>query len=284
MDIIGLVVKRNNPKAVDLAKKLVVWLKERGRTILPEDQVSRELGFAQGWRKVEIMEQANLAIVLGGDGTLLSLARRASRRQVPILGVNLGGLGFLTEVTTEELLPTLEHVLAGNFEADHRVMLEVGVFRNGERVGRHQVLNDAVINKGALARIIELETYVDNEYLCTYKSDGLILATPTGSTAYSLSAGGPIIYPSVGVVVLSPICPHTLTNRPIVLSDASCIRVILRTAEEDVMLTLDGQEGMPLLDGDKVEVRKSPNVVVLIGSPDRTFSEVLRSKLKWGER
>lgn len=284
MDIIGLVVKRNNPEAVDLARKLVVWLKERGKTLLPEDQVSWELGFAQGWRKVEIVERADLVIVLGGDGTLLSLARRASRRQVPILGVNLGGLGFLTEVTIEELFPTLERVLAGNFEADHRVTLEVMVFRNGEQVGHHQVLNDAVINKGALARIIDLETYVDDEYLCTYKSDGLILATPTGSTAYSLSAGGPIIYPSVGVVVLSPICPHTLTNRPIVLSDASCIRVILCTAEGDVMLTLDGQEGMPLLDGDRVEVRKSPNVVVLVRSPDRTFSEVLRSKLKWGER
>ncbi len=284
MDIIGLVVKRSSPKAVDLAKKLVIWLKERGKTILPEDQVSQELGLAPGRRKVEIMEQADLAIVLGGDGTLLSLARRVSRRQVPILGVNLGGLGFLTEVTMEELFSTLERVLAGDFERDHRVTLEVTVVRDGGQVSHHQVLNDAVINKGALARIIDLETHVDDEYLCTSKSDGLILATPTGSTAYSLSAGGPIIYPSVGVVVLSPICPHTLTNRPIVLSDASCIRIILRTAEEDVMLTLDGQEGMPLLDGDRVEVRKSSNIVVLVGSPDRTFSEVLRSKLKWGER
>ncbi len=283
MDRIGLVVNLDKPQALDLAKSLVPWLKERGKTVLPEDRVSRELGFTQGWRKVEIMARADLAIVLGGDGTLLSLARRVGSREVPILGVNLGRLGFLAEMDMEELFPVLERVLAGDFTVDRRMTLEVTVSRNGEGLGRHQVLNDAVINKGALARIIDLETYVDGEYLCTYRSDGLILSTPTGSTAYSFSAGGPIVHPLVGVMILAPICPHMLSNRPLILPDTACIRVFLRTAEQDVMLTLDGQEGMPLLDGDQVEVRKSPHVVSLIRSPHRTFFSVLHSKLGWGE-
>jgi NAD+ kinase len=238
----------------------------------------------QGWRKVEIMQRADLTIVLGGDGTLLSVARRASKREVPILGVNMGGLGFLTETTTSELFSTLERVLVGEYEIERRSLLEAVLVRGGERVGAFQALNDVVINKGALARIIDLEVWVGDQYLCTYKSDGLIVATPTGSTAYSLAAGGPIIDPAVGVVVLTPICPHTLTNRPIVLPDHAYIQIVLRTADEDVILTLDGQEGQPLKRGDTIGVKRSGITVSLIKSPNRTVFDVLRSKLHWGER
>ena len=230
------------------------------------------------------MQQADLTIVLGGDGTLLSVARRTNQRQVPILGVNLGRLGFLTETTASELLGTLERVLQGDFAVEQRSLLETTWTRAGEQMGVFQVLNDVVINKGALARMIDLEAWVDQQYLCTYKADGLIVATPTGSTAYSLSAGGPIIDPAVGVVVLTPICPHTLTNRPIILSDQTAIHIILQTSEEDVILTLDGQEGHPLKGGDRVSIKRSGISVSLIKSPNRTYFDVLRNKLRWGER
>jgi NAD+ kinase len=178
----------------------------------------------------------------------------------------------------------LERVLNGEYEIERRSLLEAVLTREGERISAFQVLNDVVINKGALARIIDLETWVDDEYLCTYKADGLIVATPTGSTAYSLAAGGPIIDPAVEVVVLSPICPHTLTNRPIVLPDRANVQVVLRTADEDVILTLDGQEGQPLKRGDTVGIKRSGITVSLIRSPNRTFFDVLRNKLRWGER
>jgi NAD+ kinase len=284
MNTIGLVLKRNAPETIILGREVVAWMQSRGKTILPEDQTSQELGFAKGWRKVEIMQQADLVIVLGGDGTLLSVARRANNREVPILGVNLGSLGFLTSTTTSELFSTLEQVLNGEYEVERRSLLEATLIRDGKGVESFQVLNDVVINKGALARIIDLEAWVDGHYLCTYKADGLIVATPTGSTAYSLAAGGPIIAPAVSVVVLSPICPHMLTNRPIVLPDTANIRIVLHTADEDVILTLDGQEGHPLKRGDSVNVKRSDSTVSLIKPQNRTFFEVLRSKLKWGER
>jgi len=284
MNTIGLVVKRNIPETIVLGRELAAWLHARGKTIMPEDQTSQELGFSGGWRKVEIMQKADLVIVLGGDGTLLSVARRANTREVPILGVNLGGLGFLTSTTTSELFSTLEQVLAGEYEVERRSLLKTTLIRNGEPVESFQVFNDAVINKGALARIIDLEAWVDDHYLCTYKADGLIVATPTGSTAYSLAAGGPIIAPAVGVVVLSPICPHTLTNRPIVLPDTADVQVVLRTADEDVILTLDGQEGRPLTQGDTVSIKRSESTVALIKPQNRTFFDVLRNKLRWGER
>jgi NAD+ kinase len=284
MNTIGLVVKLKTPEAITLGRELSAWLQARGKTIMPEDRTSEELGFSRGWRKVEIMAQADLAIVLGGDGTLLSVARRASKREVPILGVNLGSLGFLTATTVEEMFTAVERVLAGDYEVERRSLLEAVLTRNGERIGSFQVLNDVVINKGALARIIDMETWVDDEYLCTYKADGLIVSTPTGSTAYSLAAGGPIIDPAVNVVVLAPICPHTLSNRPIVLPDHAHIQVVLRTADEEVILTLDGQEGLEMKAGDTVGIQRSGITASLIKPPTRTFFDVLRRKLRWGER
>jgi NAD+ kinase len=225
-----------------------------------------------------------MIIVLGGDGTLLSVARLVRDYEVPILGVNLGGLGFLTEITLEELYRVLERVVQGDFTTDERVVLNASVIRRGERMAEFIVLNDAVINKGALARIIDLETTINGEYLTTFKSDGLILSTPTGSTAYNLSAGGPIVYPSLHCIIITPICPHTLTNRPIVIPDDVEIRATLKTKQQEVILTLDGQLGFTLEFEDVVEVKKAEGRILLIKSPYRHYFEVLREKLKWGGR
>jgi NAD+ kinase len=225
-----------------------------------------------------------MIIVLGGDGTLLSVARLVRDYEVPILGVNLGGLGFLTEITLEELYRVVERVVQGDFTTDERVVLNASVIRRGERMAEFIVLNDAVINKGALARIIDLETTINGEYLTTFKSDGLILSTPTGSTAYNLSAGGPIVYPSLHCIIITPICPHTLTNRPIVIPDDVEIRATLKTKQQEVILTLDGQLGFTLEFEDVVEVKKAEGHILLIKSPYRHYFEVLREKLKWGGR
>lgn len=283
MRTVGVVVKRGRDQAVALARELAAWLHDRGVQV----QVEREMPDASPARpasKEAMIAACDLIVVLGGDGTLLSVARLMQDRAVPILGVNLGGLGFLTAVTVDELMPMIERILAGNFAIDERLMLDVSLHRGDGKLAERLVLNEAVINKGVLSRIIDLETTVDGQYLCVYKADGLIVTSPTGSTAYSLSAGGPIVHPSVGVMVLSPICPHTLTYRPLVLPDSAVVRVTVRSPDEDVVLTLDGQEGIPLHTGDVVEVRKGRSRVPLVRSSTRGYFDVLRSKLRWGER
>jgi NAD+ kinase len=222
-------------------------------------------------------------VVMGGDGTLLSVARRYGQQGLPILGVNVGGLGFLTEVSLEELYPALEQVLAGKFDVEKRMMLFATIFRDGKPFWGENVLNDAVINKGALARIVELTTWIDEEFLTTYRADGLIIATPTGSTAYTLSAGGPIVYPTLRHVLLLPICPHTLSMRPIILPETVTVAVTLDPKAEDVYLTVDGQVGQALQPGDRVEVKCAPRHLRLIRSPRRSHFEILRAKLGWGE-
>jgi NAD+ kinase len=284
MRTIGVVVKRGREEAIELARSLTAWLRERGVTTVVEAEHAGAIGAGVGANKEEIIAQSELIVVLGGDGTLLSVARLMQHRPVPILGVNLGGLGFLTAVTTEELLPMIEKVLTGEYSVDQRMTLDVRLRRGTAALAERQVLNEAVITKGALARVIDLDTAVNDEEVCVYKADGLIVTTPTGSTAYSLSAGGPIVHPSVGVMVLSPICPHTLTNRPIVLPDTVVVRVTVRSPDEDVVLTLDGQEGMKLHSGDVVEVRKGASTVPLVQAENRSYFAVLRSKLRWGTR
>ncbi len=280
--VIGLVAKYEEPKAIEMIAWLVPWLKEKGKQVLVETGVPRAGG--RSCSKKEMAKKADLIVVLGGDGTLLSVARLVQRPEVPILGVNLGGLGFITEVGIDELESVLASTLAGNFSVEKRMTLEIQVHAKKGRPKRFRVLNDGVITKGARSRIIDLETYVGKEYLCTYRADGLIISTPTGSTAYSLAAGGPILHPSLGAIVLSPICPHTLTNRPIVVSSRSIIRVTLRSSGDTVILSPDGQQGMLLNNGDVIEVRDYRIPVSLVKAPSRSYFEILRNKLKWGER
>jgi NAD+ kinase len=280
--VVGLVAKFEEPKAAEIATWLVPWLKENGKRVLVETNVARAGG--RVCSKKEMARRADLIVVLGGDGTLLSIARLVERPRVPILGVNLGGLGFITEVAVDELEEVLGRILAGKYAAEKRMTLEIKVHGKTGKARKFRVLNDAVIAKGARARIIGLETYIGKEYLCTYRADGLIISTPTGSTAYSLAAGGPILYPSLGAIVLSPICPHTLTNRPIVVASKSRIHVTLRSSGDTVILTPDGQEGMRLNNGDVVEVRDYGVPVSLVKVPGRSYFEILRTKLKWGER
>jgi len=232
----------------------------------------------------EFPSHVELVIVLGGDGTLLSVARMVWRHNIPILGVNLGGLGFLTEVSLEEIYPVLNQVLDGKFRTTPRDVLRASVIRRDKKVAEFVVLNDVVVNKGALARIIELEVTVGQDYLTTFRSDGFIISTPTGSTAYNLSAGGPIVYPSLHNLIITPICSHTLTNRPIVVPDDVTVRAILKSTEEEVTLTLDGQQGFPLEFEDVIEIQKAEGQILLIQSPYRSYFDLLREKLKWGER
>jgi len=284
VDKVGIIGKRNNKQAVTMARDLVRWLREREVQVFVEHDMAAVVGDVPSWPEGEISDAMDILVVLGGDGTLLSVIRKAGEYEVPILGVNLGGLGFLTEITQEELLPVLDNVLQGKFQTHERVALRASVVRKSREVGVFRVLNDAVINKGALARIISLKTTINGEYVATFRADGLILSTPTGSTAYSLSAGGPIVYPSVKTIVITPICPHTLTNRPIIVPDNVIVKTTLESESEEVFLTLDGQAGFPMQRGDTVEVRKAPGRVLLIESPAKGYFEVLRTKLGWAER
>jgi NAD+ kinase len=281
---VGLFVKWHQQDAVRLAGEVAEWLAARGIEVLVDETLAADLPAARSCPAAAIAAEVDLFIVLGGDGTLLSVSRLVEERRTPILGINLGSLGFLTEVTRDETIPVLERLLAGELEVSERLRLDVIIRRDGVEVARYRVLNDLVINKGALARIIDMEAWVDDTYLTTFKADGLIVATPTGSTAYNLSAGGPIISPTLHCLVISPICPHMLTNRPIIVSDEALIRIQVKFQDEEVALTADGQVGMPLHGGDVVEIRRSPHPTMLVISPTKDYFQILRTKLRWGER
>lgn len=283
MKRIGIICKPRRPEPREIVGQLVPWLTDRGCSVVVERDIAGELGI-EGCLGVDIPDRVDLIIVLGGDGTMLGVARMVGERPVPILGVNLGGLGFITEVSKDQLWEALENILAGRYTVEERIMLAADVFRDGCRIEHFTALNDVVINKGALARIMDLEALVDGIYVNTFKADGLIVATPTGSTAYSLSAGGPIIYPTLHSIVLTPICPHTLTNRPIVLPDDSSVEITLRSASEHIYLTLDGQQGFPLRKDDRIAIRKCGCRTQFVMPFPRDYFEILRSKLKWGQR
>ena len=285
MKKIAIMAKVHDPRCQGLACDLVAWLEQRGHQPLVEAHLARHVNYANGTDLASIGGEADLMVVLGGDGTLISAARALGAHNVPILGVNLGSLGFLTEITIEELYPTLESWLSGDFRVSERMMLQVTVIRNGVDLETHKVLNDVVINKGALARIVDLETMVDGYNLTTFKADGLIISTPTGSTGYSMSAGGPIVHPAMNCLIITPICPHTLTNRPVLVAEDAQVTIAVKSLQdEDVFLTLDGQVGLELRCGDMVRVRKAQRIATLVSSPNRDYFEILRKKLKWGER
>ena len=279
---VGLVAKYQEAKAAQMVRWLIPWLKKRGKKVCVENGLAR--AGAQSCSKKEMAFKADLIISLGGDGTLLNIAPLVERPEVPILGVNLGALGFITEVAVDELESVLSKTLSGDYEVEKRMTLEVRVLGKNGRPHKFRVLNDVVIAKGARSRIIDLETYIGKDYLCTYRADGLIISTPTGSTAYSLAAAGPILEPTLGAIVLAPICPHTLTHRPIVVPSNAVIRVTLRSFGDTVILIPDGQQGMRLNTGDRVEARDYGLPVSLIKLPSRSYYEILREKLKWGER
>ncbi|MCZ6660416.1 MAG: NAD(+)/NADH kinase [bacterium] len=284
MKSIGIISKPHHAEAKRVLEELVPWLAERGKAVVMDVDTAALVGEATGVEKNRLPDEVAMIIVLGGDGTFLSVARLTEGRDVPLLGVNLGGLGFLTEVTQEQIFETLGEIFEGNYGVGERLLLQAHVHRDDERIAEYRALNDVVINKGALARIISLETYVNGAYVNTFAADGIIISTPTGSTAYNLAAGGPILSPELGAIIINPICPHTLTNRPLVLPEDVTVKVILKAEGEDVLLTLDGQVGFALRYDDVVEVRKAPQTVKLIEPPRRNYFQVLRTKLRWGER
>ena len=285
---IGIVLKPNQPDALRTVCELVSWLDERsialvGTPEIERDRIQLETGCAvEQVLREELAANVDLILVLGGDGTMIATARMLGDREVPVLGVNYGGLGYLAEFRIEELFQALESILSNNFRLDKRVMLDVELRRGDELITHNRVLNDVVINKSALARIIEIEAYLDQRFVNAFRADGLIISTPTGSTAYNLSAGGPVIFPSMNAVVITPICPFTLSNRPIVVPDDATIELLLKTDQEEVTLTLDGQVGVSLNVDDRAVIRKSSVTFNLVQPSNRNYFDVLRDKLRWG--
>ncbi|MDP8248336.1 MAG: NAD(+)/NADH kinase [Candidatus Tritonobacter lacicola] len=285
IDSVGIIVNVKKADAAEVAARLVGRIEAAGKTpLLPEDTAAL-LGRPELQRDAaSVARDSDFIIALGGDGTLLHAARLIGDHERPILGINIGGLGFLTEVPAAEAVDALDSVLAGNFRIEERMMLDVELLRDGHSLCVHRALNDAVITKGALARVLNLEVRVNGEYLISYVSDGLIIATPTGSTAYSLSAGGPIVSPGTKSIILTPICPHTLTNRPIILPDNSAVTVEIQSESEYMMLTIDGQVGIPLGIADRLRVSRSEKRARLIICSGLSYFGVLRKKLDWGGR
>jgi NAD+ kinase len=281
---IGVISRPRRSNLSVVAPPLLKWLEERGVQALYDEETAGSLpGSTKGKTRQEVADASQLLLVLGGDGTLLAAARLAAARGIPILPMNLGSLGFLTSFTLDELYPALEDTLSGRISVSERVMLHVELERGGKVIENQRVLNDAVVNKGALARMIELELRIDADFVCRYRADGLIVATPTGSTAYSLSAGGPIVHPGVESFIITPICAHMLSDRPLVVQDSSSIEMKLSGNTESVFLTLDGQRGIPLQATDVVRISRSKELLKLIQPPRKSYFEILRSKLKWGE-
>jgi len=283
---VGIIARPRREDISRVVPPLIAWLRAHGAKVVCDTETGECIGALAGetLRREDLPGCADLLIVLGGDGTLLSAARLSASQKVPILAVNLGGLGFLTTVSLDELYPILEEIFSNQFRVSERVMLVAEIIRAGNVIRRQIALNDAVLNKAALARIMDLELHVDGEYVTTYKADGLILSTPTGSTAYSLAAGGPIVYPAVEAFVITPICPHTLTNRPLVVPDSARIEIGFRSEDDAVFLTFDGQVGIELAKNDTIQISKAPEKLFLVRPSKKTYFEILRSKLKWGER
>ena len=284
-EAVGIIYKHSHAPAISEAERLTRWFEERGISVFSEKMGSRDTVVGCSEDTSIIPPSVNWVVVLGGDGTLLGAARRVGRYGAPILGVNLGGLGFLTSIPIEKLYQVVEMMIRGRLAIEQRIMLEAKVLRGDKEVCRFQVLNDVVINKATLARIIDLDVKIDGESLTTFRSDGLIISTPTGSTAYNLSAGGPVLYPTMESFIVTPICPFTLTNRPLIVPDTATISIAMMSRSEEteaVILTFDGQVGFDLHYGDEVLIGKSEEKIGLFRSPDQSYFNILRTKLMWG--
>jgi len=280
---IGILTKPKFPEVKTTLQGVVTWLRARSIDVLLDTTSATMLGEQGGVQKTQLAGKADVLLVLGGDGTMLNAARLAGERSIPILGVNMGGLGFLTEVRLDNLYPSLDRVFANDFILDERLMLKTHVHRHGETVARGVVLNDVVVSKGTLARMIELRIAIQGQFVTNLRGDGLIVGTPTGSTAYSLSAGGPIINPAVQSLILTPICPHTLAHRPLIVPGNVEIEVTLTSKDDGAMATLDGQVGIAMTQGDTAVIQASDHRTRLIRFPESHYYDVLREKLKWGD-
>ncbi len=280
---VGIFSKPRTDAAQEVVPRLIQWLAERGIAYSLDEATAGYAGEGDGLPREQVPNDCQLVIVLGGDGTMLSAARAIGHREIPLFAVNLGNLGFLTAITVNDLFPELERSLAGAQKVSKRRMLSAVLHRGDTEVARYEALNDVVITKSSIARMIEVEVFVNTHFMCSYRADGLILATPTGSTAYSLAANGPIVFPTVEAVCITPICPHTLTNRPVLTPSDVVITVVNRATDEAAFLTVDGQVGEPLHQGDRIECRTSAHFVYLVRPPHKSFFDVLRQKLKWGE-
>lgn len=281
---IGIIGKKNKQSVYNLANSLNEWLSGKKVEVLVEEELGRKINALNTVPETEMPAMVDVVVVLGGDGTFLGVSRLVHNYNIPIVGINLGALGFLAEFTPAEVYQIMEKVLAGDYEVEEREMISATIYKNGTRVDDYVVLNDLVINNGPVSRIVDLAIYIDDLRVTTLKADGIILSTPTGSTAYSLSAGGPILYPTLPVILITPICPHLLTNRPLVVPSESKITIKVLTDTQNTYLTADGQIGMVINIGDEVILRKSDSVVKLVKSPFRNYFSILKDKLMWGER
>jgi len=281
--IAGVICKEDNPEALALSERVVRWMQDKGLPCLIENHIADYLRVNHTdhvWTHSEIL------VAIGGDGTFLRAIRMAAPREIPVLGIHMGYLGFLTEVTENEVFQALDALKNGQYIRDERTMFEVTLMRADETIASQHVLNDVVINKGALARIIDIEVWADSTFITCYRADGLIISTPTGSTAYGLAAGGPIVHPQVSAIILNPICPHVLSNRSLVLPDFQEVIIVVKSgkASDNIYLTLDGQKGHPLQAGDRLLVKRGSRKAVMLRFPKSNYFEILRNKLKWQER
>lgn len=278
---VGIIANTAKEKSAEQTLSLREWLLRHGLEVYLEDGIAAEVGLVEP-EKSKMWMQADLIVVFGGDGTILRTARSLSQRDIPLIGINLGVFGYLAEVNLDEMYSVLEKILSGNFQVEKRMMLDVEVLRGKTKLQKGSVLNDVVISRGNLSRLVELETKVNDSYLTMFKADGLIVATPTGSTAYSLAAGGPIVFPELDSIIINPICPHTLTNRPVILPENVVVEVALNTKEPGAIVTLDGQISFAISYQDRILIKRSRRITTLVCSPDRSYMEILRTKLGWG--
>ena len=280
----GITGKKDSAQVYEIARRLCEWLGERGIEFFVEENLGRNIEAENLLAEPDLVAAVDIIVVFGGDGSFIWVSRIAQGHDVSILGCNLGGLGFLTEFTVDEFFPMMERVVAGDYEIERRDMISCSVVRKDGEREEFTVLNDVVINNGPISKVVDLSIYIEERYVTTFKADGIIFATPTGSTAYSLSAGGPIIYPTLPVITVTPICPHILTNRPIVVPNTKKIRTKVLTDIQNTYLTLDGQVGVPLYLGDEVVLEGSESFVNIIKSPFRDYFNILKTKLMWSGR